>query len=121
MLEYKKLTGRKFIGDLPSPNPRASAYIKDMLGPLNRRIEKRVLSLMIQNHMHDMCGLHILKLLLIGWSPVFALADVLVATPVFDVAGVDGGCDGGCVGGGVRAEGGVGVVLNGGCQFYSFA
>lgn len=115
VLEYKKLTGRKFISDPPSPNPRTRAYIKYILGPLNRRIEKRILSLMIQNHMHDMCSLHILKLLLIRWSPVFALADVLVATTVLDVAGVDGGCDGGCVRGGVRAEGGVGAVLKGGC------
>ena len=65
--------------------------------------------------MHDMCSLHILKLLLVGRSPVFALADVLVATSVLHIAGVDGGCDGGCVGGGGSAEGGVGVVLKGGC------
>ena len=73
----------------------SGAHIQDVLGSFcNWCMEERVRLFRVQNQVDKMHSLQALKLLLITRSPVFTLADRLVAPSILEIPFVDGRCDG---------------------------
>ena len=76
----------------------SGAKVEDVLWVgSDRAAEERVGFLRVKHEIDQICEVHGLELLVVGWTPVLALTDDLIAAAIFDDAFVDVGCDRGCV------------------------